>query len=174
MRPRKSGKSAYDLLVFERHRSLDAKGSRAYREAVADAARKAIPNPIESPDVFVEIFYSTQAGAPQADIVEIIKPTLDALKGIAYVDEGQIQSVTAAVFDPSQHLTPSRGGAQLGPFLVSAVRHALLIRIFSKAAFKQAEAAKTGRKAPARWLGGTNKRDSANIRGNERSKVLRS
>jgi hypothetical protein len=173
MRPRKSGKPAYDLLVFERHRELDAKGSRAYREAVADAARKLIPAPIESADVFVEIFYSTQAGAPQADIVEIIKPTLEALKGIAFLDETQIQSVTASVFDPSQHLTPSRGGAQLGPFLVSAVRHALLIRIFSESALRLAGSSK-GRKAVARWLRGAPKRGSAKIRGNERSKVLRS
>lgn len=173
MRPRRApAKPAYDFIVLEKHRNLDAEGARRYRQAVSSAARKAIPTPITSPDVIVEIFYSTQTGTPQADIVDILKPTLEALEGIAYLEDSQVQSVTATVFDRDQHLTKSRRGEQIGPFLVSAGRHALLIRIFSESHIK-AEAAKSGTKASAGWLRGAAKR-GAKIRGDERSKVLRS
>ena len=53
-----------------------------------------MPHPIASKRIDVEIFF--QAKTPlRADVDNIIKPILDALKGIVYLDDSQVRSVRA-------------------------------------------------------------------------------
>ena len=87
---------AYEIQVEGRPR----KKGGTYREAVRRAAAARIrERPITTNDVEVEIIYSTTAKEPP-DVDNAAKPTLDALKGHAYVDDAQVRSVTVTRFDP--------------------------------------------------------------------------
>jgi Holliday junction resolvase RusA-like endonuclease len=88
-------------LVWVKHRpSSRGTGKVAYYAAVKAAATIEIDRPITAADIEIEIVYSTTrkiAGRLDADNVN--KPTLDALKGIAYADDVQVRSVTSTLFD---------------------------------------------------------------------------
>jgi Holliday junction resolvase RusA-like endonuclease len=95
---------AYQLVVHERPKSLQGKKVKksAYLKALRSEAVKQIPNPILSGDIEVEICWATNIRiGMRADIDNIIKPTLDALIGIAYDDDRKVRSVTATLFDLS-------------------------------------------------------------------------
>jgi hypothetical protein len=56
--------------------------------------------PINTPDVEVAVIYSTKRTANlRADVDNIIKPTLDGLKGLAYDDDRVVRAVSARIFD---------------------------------------------------------------------------
>ena len=62
--------------------------------------RAEIASPIETSDIEVEIIHSTAVKqAERMDTDNIQKPTLDALKGIAYADDAQVSHVDATLFD---------------------------------------------------------------------------
>ena len=76
------------------------RSKQMYIERVRSAADAVIDKPIAASDVEVEILYSTQADKGiRADIDNVIKPTLDGLKGVAYADDAQVRSVTATLLD---------------------------------------------------------------------------
>jgi Holliday junction resolvase RusA-like endonuclease len=67
---------------------------------VIQAAQAHISTPITEDDIEFELLYSTLTKkGVRADIDNIIKPNLDALKGMAYNDDIQVRSVTATLFD---------------------------------------------------------------------------
>ncbi|MFA5138905.1 MAG: RusA family crossover junction endodeoxyribonuclease [Elusimicrobiota bacterium] len=164
----------YDFFVFDKGSDAGASLARRYRNAVARAARRAIPAPLESGDLTIEIIYSTRADTPQADMDDIIRPTLDALRGVAFRDDSQVRSVTATVFDKDQNATLSKRTEHIGPFLFSSKRHVFLIRIFSASKLADsAGAIKAMQESYARWLRRPDRHSRAEIRGNDRAKVLR-
>ncbi|HUJ19215.1 MAG TPA: hypothetical protein VL197_14625 [Nitrospirota bacterium] len=75
---------AYLIWVEERP-TMKGKGKQVYFNAVRDAALGEITSPIKSNDIEVEIIYVTnQKKEERKDTDNVNKPTLDALKGIAY------------------------------------------------------------------------------------------
>jgi hypothetical protein len=75
-------------------------GKAHYMAAVRTAAKEAIASSISADDVEVEVLYSTlRRRHMRGDIDRVLKPTLDALKGIAYIDDIQVRSVTATLFE---------------------------------------------------------------------------
>ena len=74
----------------------------------AEAMRRNV-TPIDTPDVEVAVIYSTKRRANlRADVDNIIKPTLDGLKGLAYVDDRVVRAVSARIFD------------RCGPFVIAS------------------------------------------------------
>jgi crossover junction endodeoxyribonuclease RusA len=73
---------------------------RQYRTLVADAARSTVSEPITGPErIMIEIDWFTQSLENKPDVDNIIKPIQDALKGIVFVDDSQVESVTARKHD---------------------------------------------------------------------------
>ena len=77
-----------------RPKSLQAGKSnlKVYKELVRTAARETIPAPTRSRRLDIEIFFQAES-LLRPDVDNVIKPVLDALKGIAYEDDSQVRSV---------------------------------------------------------------------------------
>lgn len=101
MRHTRAETPAY-LIWVEQRPSSSGTGKAAYFAALKAAAAAQIKEPITAKDIEVEIVYSTvRKAAERLDSDNVNKPTLDALKGIAYTDDSQVRSVTSTVFDKS-------------------------------------------------------------------------
>ena len=129
MRHHRSDVPCYQFWVDVRPRT---KRTRQWRDAVADAAREEIDRPLTTEDVEIEIAYATRVGKSiRADIDNIIKPTLDALKGIAYADDAQVRSVTATLFDATRPAAITGRVEHVKDLLYSKNKHVTLISVFS-------------------------------------------
>jgi len=125
---------AYQFVVYQRPRSAQGKGisSATYLNAIKKEAAKHILTPIVSDDVEVEICWATQAREGiRADIDNIIKPTVDALGGIAFDDDKRVRSVTATLFDKNKNHTLSGYVEDTGPLLFDNREDAVQIAIYS-------------------------------------------
>jgi Holliday junction resolvase RusA-like endonuclease len=125
---------AYLFWVDAKPTGQSPKGKAAYVAAVAQAARAAILTPIRSSDIEVEVLYSTtSASSARADLDNALKPTLDALKGIAYDDDKQVRSVTTTLFDRRDTSTVSGRVEHMGRLLWNPSAHVVLIAVYSDA-----------------------------------------
>lgn len=105
MKHNRLGTPAY-LNWVEQRPADKGKGKPVYFEAIRHASQGEINNPIKTDDIDVEIVYATnQKRAERKDTDNVNKPTLDALKGVAYDDDRQVRSVTCTVFDKN-HASP--------------------------------------------------------------------
>ena len=111
---------------------VGAKGKPAYMEAVAAEARNVVERAIDQPDVEIEVLYASR-GNPnvRADVDNILKPTLDALKGIVYADDRQVRSVTATVFDLDVGAVVAGRVEYYGKLFLSGNPDMLLICVYS-------------------------------------------
>jgi Holliday junction resolvase RusA-like endonuclease len=137
----RANSAVYSFKVGSRPSIGSFKGKAAYQLAVADAARSLIESPIESHDVEVEIFYSSRTGAV-LDIDNVVKPTLDALCGIAYVDDRQVRAVRAIRFDRTKPLKVDGSIEQIEALILGASEHVVWIDIYSDERLKALVAAK--------------------------------
>jgi hypothetical protein len=120
-------------LVWVDHRpSSSGKGKTSYYAAVDAAARQEIEQPITAQDIELEIVYSTRTPpAERLDADNVNKPTLDALKGVAYRDDAQVRSVTVTLFDRSlKHVVDGRV-EYMGRLFYSPLPDVVLIMIYS-------------------------------------------
>jgi Holliday junction resolvase RusA-like endonuclease len=69
-----------------------AKALSRYRERISAAATAEVSRPIRSGRIDLEVWFRSP-GVSRADVDNILKPILDALKGIVYVDDRQVRSV---------------------------------------------------------------------------------
>src|SRR5688572_17598966 len=120
---------AYHVWV-EARPSFSGKGKRVYYDAVRASARSTIPSPITESDVEIEIAYSTAIKlAERLDADNVNKPTLDALKGIAYLDDSQVRHVQTTVFDRSQHREVNGRVEHIARLFFTPHDHVILIQI---------------------------------------------
>jgi crossover junction endodeoxyribonuclease RusA len=106
------------------------RGLKRYKEHIRNAARQVVPNPTKSKRIDIEILF--QAERPlRADVDNIIKPVLDALKGIVYLDDLQVRSVRATAL-PSDDAFGITGSASPEVFhrLMTMPPKEFLINIF--------------------------------------------
>ena len=66
-----------------------------YRKIISDSALRSVPYPVKSTRIDIEIYFSFQRTL-RPDVDNIIKPILDALKGIVYDDDSQVRSIRVA------------------------------------------------------------------------------
>jgi Holliday junction resolvase RusA-like endonuclease len=79
--------------------SLQKKGNTEhYKEKIRTTASTVVPQPTKSPRIDVDILFSSKRSL-RADVDNIIKPILDALKGVVYIDDNQVRSVRAIAFN---------------------------------------------------------------------------
>ena len=122
----------YGFWVYQRPTRNSPAGYRAYVAALQGAARDEIDRPIEANDVEVEILYVTRDPRGALDVDNLGKPTLDALKGVAYIDDRQVRAVRIAKFDKTQ---PAQISGRIGPLRVlwldDTRPHAVWIFVYS-------------------------------------------
>jgi Holliday junction resolvase RusA-like endonuclease len=124
---------AYLIWVEQRpSMSTKSKGKQLYFDAVRVAAQRAIASPIKTNDIEIEIVYATnQKKEERKDTDNVNKPTLDALKGVAYGDDSQVRSVTCTVFDRNLSSTVNGRVEHIGRLFYSNKPHVILIMIYS-------------------------------------------
>jgi Holliday junction resolvase RusA-like endonuclease len=112
--------------------SFSGKGKEAYYRAVKTAALEEIRSPITTSDIEIEIIYSTSTkAAERLDTDNVNKPTLDALKGVAYIDDGQVRHVESTLFDKARVGQVNGRVEHIGRLFYSQHPHVVLIRIYS-------------------------------------------
>lgn len=89
-------------------RSLQS-GSRArYMTGIRREAAKQISKPLASGRIDIDVLFSAKAGNPRADVDNVAKPVLDALKGVVYHDDRQVRSMRV-LFLPQDDVVDARG-----------------------------------------------------------------
>jgi hypothetical protein len=131
MRHQRSETPAY--LVWVEHAPTDrGKGKESYLQAVRRAAGAVIATPIESNDIEVEVVYATtRPPETRKDADNINKPTLDALKGVAHLDDRQVRVATGIVFDKGRSNQVNGRVEYVSRLFYSTERDVLLILIYS-------------------------------------------
>ena len=131
MQHNRSETPAYVIWVEARPTSK-GKGKSVYYEAVEQAAKRAIVSPIGAGDIELDVAYSTTTPlAIRLDVDNVNKPTLDALKGIAYADDSQVRSVRTTIFDRSADPEIHGQVEHMGRLFYSPHDHVVLIRVYS-------------------------------------------
>jgi Holliday junction resolvase RusA-like endonuclease len=134
MKHTKAEVPAYKFTVNHRPPSLKSspENKQKYAEAVKSAAASCINSPITSNDIEVEICWSTSVReGMRADIDNIIKPTLDALIQVAFIDDKLVRSVTSTLFDMKQPQIVSGRVEDMGGLFYSNNPDVVQITIYS-------------------------------------------
>ena len=122
-------------------------GRKAYKDALADAARKVIDKPITTNDIELEVLYVTNAPAAETlDVDNVGKQTLDALKGVVYLDDRQVRAVRIVKFDKGQQMDISGRIGPLEAIWWSDNPHAVWIWVYSYSRSKE-----LGSPSPKGW-----------------------
>jgi hypothetical protein len=117
-------------VVEQRPSSGSKRGKAAYAAAVQEVARREIPSPLLADDLEVELLYVSRTGI-NIDLDSIIRPTLNALTGIAYEDDGQVRSLRAARFDTKRPMR-LRGSVRVSDALFKqGAEHRVIVLIYS-------------------------------------------
>ena len=88
-------------------KSLQSKGSKQdYVRQIRESAKSVVSRPTKSARVDIEVFFVSKR-TMRADVDNVIKPILDALVGVVYIDDKQVRSVRAVAIpsDDAIHLT---------------------------------------------------------------------
>jgi Holliday junction resolvase RusA-like endonuclease len=120
------------VICVQARPASSGKGKDAYYRAVKEAATEVIEKPIAVCDISVRVAYSTTVEPGQRlDADNVNKPTLDALKGVAYNDDAQVRSVTCTVIDRN-NLGRLKGRAdEMYHLLFSESEDVVLIALYS-------------------------------------------
>ena len=78
--------------AYPKSSQADKQNLGRYRETIRAAAREVITEPTKSRRLDVEIFFQADS-LLRPDVDNIMKPILDALRGILYEDDSQVRSV---------------------------------------------------------------------------------
>jgi len=117
--------------------SLSGKSRDAYVAAVRGAAAAAIAAPITTADVEIEVFCSSQVPEAMVDVDNAAKPTLDALKGIAYVDDRQVCGLHVVRLDRTQEIAVTGRAAWIGFLSSTEAPHCVWINVYSPSRLKE-------------------------------------
>lgn len=106
-------------------------GSRnRYRQSIADAARATVPAPTRSRRVDIEVWFVVWERRRRADVDNVLKVILDALKGIVYDDDAQVRSVRVVALPlDDAHMLPGQVSLEALGRLAGQPEH-FLINIF--------------------------------------------
>jgi hypothetical protein len=107
-------------------------GKRVYYEAVREAAKSVIASPITTDDIEIEIAYATDVKKTnRKDTDNVNKPTLDALEGVAYLNDRQVRSVNCTLFSKLDSSIIDGRVEDLCRLFYSNRSHIVLIRVYS-------------------------------------------
>jgi Holliday junction resolvase RusA-like endonuclease len=85
----------YRIWIKGRPLASKAKHIDQYKRIISESARKIVTIPEKSNDIDIGIFFCCQR-ASRPDVDNILKPILDSLKNIVYLDDKQVRSIFVA------------------------------------------------------------------------------
>ena len=112
----------YRLWIEGRPLSRQGRLQPNYARRIREVAAAAIRQPIQTRRIDVEIFFVSPRSL-RADVDNVIKPILDALEGIAFMDDFQVRSVKATRF-------PEPGEEAFG--IGGPIEKDVLVRLFEE------------------------------------------
>lgn len=83
----------YSFWVASKPLSQGASGQKAYRARIRAAAAAAVSKPSDSNRIDIDIIFASKDRSLRADVDNIGKPVLDALKDVLYTDDRQVRSI---------------------------------------------------------------------------------
>ncbi|EKD49704.1 MAG: hypothetical protein ACD_63C00068G0001 [uncultured bacterium] len=100
--------------------------------ACVEMQKYKIYTPVKESDIEVEIYWSTKLSMGiRADVDNIIKPILDVLEGIVYLNDRQVRCVTSCLFDKNRQLLMSGRVEDAARLLFSHNKNVVYIFIYS-------------------------------------------
>lgn len=120
----------YRIWVDAQPKSHQSKGSLDnYKQRIREAAAAVVQNPSKSNRIALEVFFESDR-ALRADVDNVMKPILDALIGVLYQDDRQVQTISVTAIpsakkeavrfeggDPNTFMALDAGGG--GRFLIN-------------------------------------------------------
>jgi len=107
------------------------KSKRQYQAAVAKAASTSMVSPIEGGErIKIEIDWFSEGFQNKPDIDNIIKPIQDALKGVVFVDDNQVESIVARKHDTLRVISFMREPLGIIKPLLNGHREYVFVRIY--------------------------------------------
>ena len=98
---------------------------------VAKAASNSVVSPIQANErITIEIDWFSEGFQNKPDVDNIIKPIQDALKGIAFVDDNQVESVKARKHDTTSIIRFLREPLCLVEPLMNGCKEYVFVRIY--------------------------------------------
>ena len=102
----------YSFWITGVPKSLSAKKTVDYRGRIRAAAAAEVTRPLQSPRIDIDIIFAAKNSNLRADVDNVAKPILDALKGVVYEDDRQVRSIKVVALpldDPHriQRATPT-------------------------------------------------------------------
>jgi len=109
----------------------NSKSKRQYQRTVAKAASNNVESPIQANErIKIEIDWFSEGFQNKPDVDNIIKPIQDALKGIAFADDNQVESVEARKHDTTSIIRFMREPLCLVKPLINGCVEYVFVRIY--------------------------------------------
>ena len=108
-----------------------SRSKRQYQTVVAKAATKSVVSPIRGSErIKIEIDWFSEGFQNKPDVDNIIKPIQDALKGIVFADDNQVESIVARRHDTLGVIRFMREPLCLVEPLMSGHREYVFVRVY--------------------------------------------
>jgi len=109
--------------------SRDSK--QQYKALVTEAARGNVDKPVEaSRKVKIEIDWFSQGFVNKPDVDNIVKLIQDALKDIVFVDDGQVESITARKHDSTSVMSFTKESLSIIEPIMNGHQEYIFVRIY--------------------------------------------
>jgi Holliday junction resolvase RusA-like endonuclease len=102
-----NGEPEYRLWIAGTPKSRQSSTFQRYRESIQQIARQHFSMPLQGPVEIEVIFADKQTPRPDTD--NVLKPIMDALKGIAYCDDSQVITAKARLLPVDDALRTVNG-----------------------------------------------------------------
>jgi Holliday junction resolvase RusA-like endonuclease len=96
--------SEYNIIVLGRAYSYKAK-NKSYQSAIKHFTALKIPTPLTESRLQVKIDYFFNMDNHRVDSDNLSKNVLDALKGVAYIDDNQVEEKISTIHDRKHSIT---------------------------------------------------------------------
>jgi len=106
------------------------KSLERYSTLIAEAAKLVVPRPTKSRRLDIELWFCA-SNLARADVDNIVKPVLDALAGVVYIDDSQVRSLKVVAL-PEDDVVGISGWSRANVFkrLIKANPKEFLINVF--------------------------------------------
>lgn len=122
---------SFAVLVPPLSQQANSKSKRQYQMTVAKAASSSVVSPVQTDErIKIEIDWFSEGFQNKPDVDNIIKPILDALKGVVFVDDNQVESVKARKHDTSSIILFMREPLCLVEPLMNGHKEYVFVRIY--------------------------------------------
>lgn len=102
-----------------------------YKILVAEAAHSNVDKPVKaSQKIKIEIDWFSQGFVNRPDVDNIVKPIQDALKGIVFIDDSQVESVTARKHDSTSVMSFMREPLSIVDPIIKGHEEYIFLRIY--------------------------------------------